>query len=199
MILACQTYLNARLTALVLPGTHTVPYIAVDPVIPANPVRNIFYDELPLDFLKDHDYAVSCLPLQDRSKRNGKLIAKSRILLPSPIYTLTRRRFNREILFRCLLYAKTADELWGSASGSGLVEQFQQALADHKLIADSDNSAIKIAPQDTARPWDSGVELERKLRRPRLAIVRVLFTGGLQTTTALPIIPDVTITPHIGH
>lgn len=105
--------------------------------------------------------------------------------------------FTREVMFRCLLYGASADDLWVSAGGTGLVEQFLQGVAEHKVIGDSDDSAIRIEPQDCARPWDSGVEMERKLRRPRLAIVRVLFSGGVQTTTTLPIIPDITINPHV--
>jgi hypothetical protein len=155
----------------------------------------VFFDDLPLDYLKDHDYAVCCLPLQDRSKKNGKLIGKTRTLGDQPKYTFTRRRFNRELMYRCLLYAPSATELWGDGTFIGLVEQLNQAMCEHKLIADTDNSAIRIEPQDLARPWDSGVELERKLRRPRLAILRVLFIGGQQTTETQQIATDVTITP----
>lgn len=195
MMQACRTYLDERLAGLTLAGGLVKPFYPATPEVPAT---NIYYDELPLDFLKDNDYAACCLPLQDRNKPYGKLIAKTRTLAPQPLYTLNRRRFTREIIFRCLLYAKTADDLWGTTGYIGLVEQFSQAVADNKFIADSDNSAIRIEPQDAARPWDSGVELERKLRRPRLAIVRVLFKGGIQTAKIQSIIPDFTLVPKVS-
>lgn len=187
MMAACRTYLAACLATLRVPGGHGAPYVA----------ENVFFDELPRDWLKDHDYAVCCLPLQDRSKPGGRLIGKTRSLAPTPLYTLQRRRFRREIIFRCLMYAPAGD-LWGLAGETGLADQFQQAVANRKIIAASDNSAIKIEPQDAARPWSTDMELDRKLRRPRLAIVRVLFTGGIQTTTTLPIVTAIELTPVIG-
>lgn len=192
MIAACRTFITARLQEMRLPDGITAPYREADPG------KNIFFDELPLDFLKDNDYAVCCLQLQDRSKPYGKLIAKNRTLGAQPAYALTRRRFTREVIFRCMIYAPTAELLWEEVAYTGLVEQFNQAIAGHKVIADVDNSAIRIEPQDSARPWDTGVELGRKLRRPRLAIVRVLFSGGIQTTETQPIIPDITFVPQVS-
>lgn len=194
MINACRTFLIDRLRALTLLDGFTHPYFADTPEVPGN----IFFEELPLDYLKDHEYAACCLPLQDRSKKNGKLIASRRTLLPLPKYDLTRRRYTRELIYRCLLYAPTAEDLWGDGFHTGLAEQLQQGIVAHKRIADSDKSCIRIEPQDLARPWDSGVELERKLRRSRLAIVRVLFSGGLQTIETQQIIPDITITPLVS-
>jgi len=188
MIAACRTYLTQRLEGLLLRDGVTHPYTS-------NP-ENIFFDDLPRDYLKDHNYAVCCLALQDRNKKSGKLIGKTRTLGEHPHYTFQRRRFTRGILFRCLLYGP-ADELW-PATGTGLVEQFTQSVAEHKVIADADNSVIRIEPQEAVRPWDGGVEMDRKLRRPRMAIVRVSFDGGVQTVTTMPIIPSVEIVPIIG-
>jgi len=192
MNIACRTYLTARLEALTLPGgVH--PYVAGDEDHPGN----IFFEEIPLDFLKDNDYAACCLQLRDASTRHGKLIAKARNA-GKTAYTFTRRRYRREVTYRCLLYVAQAVELWGSGT-AGLVEQLQQSIAANKIIAGSDNSAIRIDPQDAARPWDSDVEQQRQLRRPRLAIVRVQFSGGIQVIEEMPIIPSVEIVPHIHH
>lgn len=188
---ACQTFLQTQIEAVTLPGSTIHPYRGSDPV------RNLFFDELPLNFLKENDYGAVCLAVTDRSKKFGKLIAKHRTLGELPSYTLTRRRYSREIMFRCLLYGPT-DALWGSAAGVGMVDQLGQLLANNKVIAASDESCIRVAPQDAARPWDTDVELHRKLRRPRLAIVRVLFSGGIQTTTNQPIMTDIAINPHLS-
>lgn len=157
---------------------------------------NIFFQELPRDFMKDNDYAVCCLPLIDRNRHNGRLIGKSRDAL-AKTETLLRRRFNREILFRCLLFAP-ADDLYGTASFTGLVEQFSQAVAEHHHILGADDSVILIEPQDSAIPWDSEQEQGRKLDRPPLGIVRVQFNGGIQTSRTRALIPSITITPQIG-
>jgi hypothetical protein len=207
MIQACRQFIAARLQGLTLPDGNSRPYTA------AEPSPTIFFQDLPRDFLKDNDYAVCCLPLIDRNKKSGRLLAKTRTLVPAVIadplhdppieaapasgtLTLQRRRFDREIVFRCLLYAP-ADHLWGAPGYTGLVEQFQQACAEFHHIADSDNSVIWIEPQDIAQPWDSNVELERKLERSPLGIVRVQFRGGVQTSRAIPLIPSVEFNPQI--
>ncbi|BCS55194.1 hypothetical protein [Geobacter sp. SVR] len=189
MMIACQIFLTERLEELTLRDGSTRPYRSATP-------ENIFFTEMPLDFLKDNDFAVCCLPLQDRDRKHGRLIARTRNA-GKTAYDLTRRRYQREIMFRCLLYG-SADALWGDTSFVGMAEQFRQAVANYRVIADTDNSAIRVNPQDGERPSDSETERDRKLRRPRLAIVRIVFTGGLQTTTNIPIIPSVTITPHVG-
>jgi hypothetical protein len=206
VIIACRAYMNARLKEIVL-QTGTTPYS--DGTLPpppegeepdpdaVPPARNIFFEDLPLDFLKDNDYAACCLELRDTSFRYGKLIDRKRNA-EKTAYTFTRRRFRRELIYRCLLYAKRADDLWGSTGTTGLVEQLLQGIANNKVIAASDNSAIRIEAPDTSRPWDTDVEMERKLRRPRLAIVRVQFTGGIQTAETLPLIPSVEIVPLVG-
>jgi len=207
MILACRTFLTARLKELLLPDGVTHPYS--DGILPppaegeepdpeaVPPVRDIFFDELPIDFLKDHDYAACCLDLRDATKKSGRSIAKARNEELTEL-TVTRRRYDREILFRCLLYALRPDDLWGTASYTGLVEQFYNVIAEHKWIADSDNSAIRVDPQDVARPWDTDEEMDRKLRRPKLAIMRVEFAGGIQKTATQPLITGVEITPSIA-
>lgn len=203
---ACRTFLTARLLELIVPGGAVHPYSdgllpplpegqAPDPeAVP--PVKTIFFDELPVDFLKDNGYAVCCLPLQDRTRRHGKLIAK-KLDEEKTEQTLTRRRFRREILFRCLLYG-SAESLWGTDQYTGLVDQFSQGVANYRVIAAGDNSAISIEPSDAVRPWDSETEQDRKLRRPRLAIVRVQFSGGVQTTETQQLIRDVTLTPDVA-
>jgi len=192
---ACIKYLTDRMEALLARDGETLPYrVAVsDDELPAN----LFFDELPLDFLKDNDWAACCLPLQDRTKKMGRLFARG-LNEDKTEFTLTRRRFSREILFRCLIYAPTAVELWGDGEHVGLVDQLVQAVAEHKYIAAGDDSAIKVEPQDLARPFDSAVEQDRKLRRARLAIVRVLFTGGVQVTATLPVITSVEFVPSVG-
>lgn len=190
MILVCQTFLAARMQELLLPDGTTHPYIDA-------PVRNIFFDELPRDFLKDNDYAACCLPLRDTNKKSGRAIAKARNEEKTEL-TITRRRYDRVILFRCLLYALHPDDLWGAGAYTGLVEQLLHGIADHKWIADSDNSAIQVTAQDQARPWNSDEEMDRKLNRPRLAIVRVEFAGGVQKTATQPLIKSVEITPKIA-
>lgn len=194
MMQACQTYLTQHLATLLLADGQTRPYY---PGTEQAPATNIFFDELPLDFLKDNDYAVSCLLLQDRSKPNGKLINKSRDL-EAKTQTLQRRRFDREVVYRCLLYAKTAEDVWGAPGYVGMLEQLNQAIAENKWISGSDNAAIRVEPQDAARPWDTGVELDRKLRRPKLTIVRVLFSGGIQTTVTQDLIPSAQIVQIVG-
>jgi hypothetical protein len=190
MMNICQTFLGDRLHELLLPDGHTLAYRV-------GKTGNVFFDELPLDWLKDHDYAACCLPVQDRKKKYGKLIGKTRTLGDAPVITLTRRRFEREVMFRCLLWAPAAS-LWSSGTYTGLAEQFDQVVANYRVIADEDNSAIRIEPQDSVRPWDSNVELEKKLRRPALAIVRIQFTGGLQRTVTVPILTAVQITPSLA-
>jgi hypothetical protein len=191
---ACIQFLTSRIEALAALDGETTPYrVASQGGKPAN----LFFDELPRDFLKDNDWAACCLSLQDRTKKLGKAIARE-LNAEKTEFTLTHRRFSREILFRCLLYAPTAAELWGDANQNGMVDRLVQAVAEYRVIAAGDNSAIRIEPQDLARPFDSEVELDRKLRRPRLAIVRVLFSGGVQVVRAQPAIRTVEITPAIG-
>lgn len=194
MIVACRQFLTARLGELILP-TSTTPYRPADPDVPGDP-GTVFFGELPRDFLKDHDCAAQCLALQDRSQRYGKLISQGRDLA-TKVLKFTRRRYKREILFRCFLYAPRYEDLWGENGYTGMVEQLQNGIAGYRVIADEAGNCIRIDPQENSRPWDSGVELERKLRRPHLAIVRVVFSGGIDTAETIPLIPDVTINPHI--
>lgn len=193
MIETCRNFLADRLRGLLLPA-GTFAYDGGE-FLPADEV-NIFFGELPRDFLKDHAYAAQCLPLQDRKKPDGRLIGRARDA-GATRYTFTRRRFRREVLFRCFLYAERFEELWGAPGYTGLVDQFEQAIAETKVIADSGNNAIRIEPQDAVRPWGAEAEADRLKRRPHLAIVRVQFTGGIHTTAEIPIIQDVQITPQV--
>ncbi|HOS77604.1 MAG TPA: hypothetical protein PLL15_06135 [Syntrophales bacterium] len=189
MILTCRTFLTARLKELLLPDGTTHPFSY-------GPARNIYFEELPLDFLKDNDYAAVCLDLRDTHKKSGQVIAKSRNEALTEL-TVTRRRYDRVILYRCLLYALRPDDLWGAGEYIGLTEQLGKRIADFRWIADSDNSAIRVTVQDQARPWNADEEMDRKLRRPKLAIVRVEFAGGIQKTETQPLIPSVEITPNV--
>lgn len=186
MMRTCQKFLADRLEELTLRDGQTRPYRATDPG------KNIFFEDLPHDFLKDNDYAACCLPLKDNNRKYGKRIAVTRYLGGSPRYGITTRRFLREITYRCLLYGPGV-EVWGDEGHTGIGEQLGTAVSQYKVIADEDNSAIKIEPQELARPWDTDVEMERKLRRPRVAIVRVLFTGGIQTDASVDIVNGVDI------
>jgi hypothetical protein len=195
MIQACRQFLIDRLQGLTLPDGYSKPYTALEPN------RTLFFRDLPRDFLKDNEYAVACLPLVDRSRKNGRLIGKSRTIIPATetearqcSQTLLRRRFNREIVFRILLFAPE-DDLWGTAEYTGMVEQLQEAVAGYHHILDSDDSVILIEPQDIAKPWDSDTERERLLNRPPLGIVRVQFNGGVQTGRTEALIDGVEFNP----
>jgi len=188
MIPACRQFLSARLAELTLPDGYSRPFVAVEPG------RTIFFGDMPRDFLKDNDYAANCLPLIDRSRRFGRLTGRTRDLVARTI-TLQRRKYSREILFRCLLFGP-ADELYGTSDRDGLMDRLQQSVAGYrKISAIGDGSAIRIEPQDLVRPWDSETELGRKIDRPPLGIVRIQFVGGLQTASTIDLIPSVTINP----
>lgn len=195
MMEAVKTFLSGALQGLLLPDGGTAPYREADPEVPGDP-GTLFFEELPRDFLKDHDYAAQCLPLQDRKKPSGRLIGRQRNEAATA-YTFVRRRYRREILFRCFLYAERFEQLWGAPGYRGLVEQFEQAIAGTRVIADVGNNAIRIEPQDAVRPWGAEVQADRLRRRPHLAIVRVQFSGGIHTTAQVPIIQDVEIAPQV--
>ena len=186
MIEAIKIFLTACLTELALARLEADPYQTGEP-------GSIFFGDLPRDFLKDNDFAAQCLVLQDRKKRDGSLIRSARDA-EHTVLTLTRRRYRREVLHRCLLYAETYDDLWGS---EGLVEKFESAVAAGKWLSDSGGSAIRIELQESTRPWGSDIENDRSKRRPHLAIVRISFSGGIQIDSDLPIIQGVEITPTI--
>lgn len=181
----------ARLLELKLPG-GAAPYVGGDPATGGN----IFAGELPRDFLKDHDLAAQFLALQDRRRWDGRLIGRQRDAAALK-YVFTKRRFRREILMRCFLYAPRYADLWGEVGYTGLVEQLDQAIARFRVIADQENNAIRVEPEEAVRPWNSDTEADRQRRRPQLAILRVRFIGGIQTTAEVPIIPSVEITPQV--
>lgn len=189
MMPAIKTFLTDCLASCWLPRLLVDPYREGEE-------GSIFFGDLPRDFIKDKFFAAQCLVLQDRNKRNGSLIGSARNVTKTSL-KLTRRRYSREVLLRCLLYAETYDDLWGSEEVEGLVDQFKSAVAASKWLSDSTGSAIRIELQDGTRPWSSDIENDRIKRRPHLAIVRVSFSGGMQISSDLPIISGVEITPTI--
>lgn len=153
----------------------------------------IHFTELPRDFLKNNDYAVCCLKLQDRKKKDGRIISRIRNVACTD-YTFTRRRYRRELLYRCFLHASTYDDLWGA---DGLVNQFEQAIAKFRVLADSNNRAILIDLHDSVVPTGAQAERDRKKKRPYTAIIRVGFSGGIYTSWTAPIIPSLDLTAEI--
>jgi len=182
MINAIQTFLTDLCKALTL-ETGAAPY--TDALI--------HFAELPRDFLKDNDYAVCCLCLQDRKKKDGRIISRIRNVACTD-YTFTRRRYRRELLYRCFLHAQNHDELWRAG---GLVDQFEQAITACRLLADANNRAIQIELHDSARPTGAGAEKDRQKKRPYTAIIRVGFSGGIYTSWTTPIIPSIDFTHEI--
>jgi hypothetical protein len=155
---------------------------------------NIFTGQMPRDFLKDNDYVANCLVLQDRKKKDGSLISNVRNEACTH-YVQTRRRFRRTLLVRCFLYAPTFDELWSNGSFKGFVEQIEQRIAEHRVIADSMNNCIDIDLHDVVRPWNEDESEKRRRRQPHKGIVRIEFLGGIYTTKDIPIVQDVDIKP----
>jgi len=188
---ACMTFLAARLEELTLSGGLIHPFSADDED------RTIFFRELPTDFLHDSDYAVCCLPLIDRTTKHGALVKASRDQ-ETKLLSTVRRRYKREIVFRCLIYG-AADELYGTENSVGLVDRFVAGVAQYHHIASSDNYAILVNPQDAAPPWDARTEMDRKLKKPALAIVRIQFQGGVQVTKTIPLIPSFTIVESVSN
>ena len=226
MMPACRKFLGDRLQELTLLDGETKPYLTADPGknvfyddLPDGFLKDNDFAVccLPLkDSSKKYgkriartrslgDQSTAPEPTEQLTNENtGSPLVGDESLEPltslgnKPFYSVVTRRFSREILFRCLLYGSSL-ELWGDDTRPGIAERFQKAMAQYKVIADQDNSAIKIEQQDIARPWDADVEMDKKLRRPRLAIVRVLFTGGIQATENISIATGVSITPNIGN
>ena len=186
MIDVCKTFLTARIKEILMP----------DDLTPAYTDSNIFFGNMTRDWLKDHDYAVNCLMLQDRKKKDGRLIARERNV-DCTYYNFTRRRFKRTVLFRCLMYAAQFTDLWGSTGFTGFVDQFEQKTTEaSRVIADSNNRAVRIELHDAVRPWGGDEEKGRLKRQPRMAISRIEFTGGIYTTFSEPIPPSINITPN---
>lgn len=153
----------------------------------------IHFDELPRDFLKDNDFAACCVRLQDRKKKDGRVISRERTADCSH-YTFTRRRYRREVLYRCFLHAASYDELWRS---DGLVDQFELAIAKFYTIADGGNRAIEVELHEAVRPSKAQIESNRERARPHVAIVRVEFIGGIYTQWTAPIISSIEFTPEM--
>lgn len=185
MIEAAKTFLTARVKEILMP----------DGMTPAYTDSNIFFGNMTRDWLKDHDYAVNCLMLQDRKKKDGSLVARERNA-EHTYYNFTRRRFKRTVLFRCFLYAAEFSDLWGEAGFTGFIDQFEQKIAEaDRVIPDSGNNAVRIDLHDAVRPWNTDEASRQVKRRSPLAISRVEFIGGIYTTWSVPIIPSIEITP----
>lgn len=196
MIPAIKTFLIETLQMLVLQDGETPPYLPADPEVEGD-LGTIFFGELPRDFLKDHDFAFQALALQDRKIKEGRLIGRVRNA-EATRYRFTRRRYRREILFRCFIYAPRYEDLFGEEGFIGLVDQFEQTVANTRVLADSGNNVIHVELQDAVRPWGSESEADRQKGRPNLAIIRLKFNGGVHTTEEIPIIQTVEITPAVG-
>ncbi len=179
MIESCRQFLRDRLMELLLAdGTRAYATDAM------------FFGDMPRDWLKVNRFGVNCLPLTDRKTRDGQLIGRQKDAAGTH-YEMIRRTYRRKVLFRCFLYAADFADLWGNTSFTGLVDQFGQAVAGHRCMADGTNNSIFINLHDAARPWDADVQKERVKLMPHKAIVRVEFTGGVHVVTRVPIIPGI--------
>ncbi|MBI4621044.1 MAG: hypothetical protein HY739_12935 [Desulfobacterales bacterium] len=187
MIEACKTFLTDRIKEILLEDESQ-----------AYSDEIIFFGDMPRDFLKDNDYAADCMIFSDVKKKNGAIVSRVRNEGCTE-YTFTRRRFSRSVLFRCFLHAKSFEDLWGKDGFVGLVDQLEQKVAEaDRIIADSNNNAIRVELHDAVRPWGMDDEaVDRLKRRPHKAIVRLEFKGGIYTSWTVPIIPDVEITPEV--
>ena len=192
MIEACKQFLNDQIREL----------YGYEKVFPFED-GNIFFGPKPRDFLKDHQFAACCLVLHDKKKKDGSLVSSVRDEA-CEYYTRTRRRFERKIMFRVLLYADSFGDQWGQTdipglwdfeAFKGLVDQLEQRIAEHKVIVDEFNNAVKIDLQDSLRPWDAEEARQSLKKRPLKAIVRVEFAGGIYVQKKVPIIGDVNIQP----
>jgi len=183
MIEACKEFITDRLLE-----------IKKEDIEPAYSESAIFFGDMERDFLKDNDYAANCLILQDRKTRDGRITARVKDE-ENGQYDYTRRRYIRIALFRCFLYAKYFRELWGKTGFAGFVDQFEQAVAGHRYITDSDNNCIYVDLHDAVRPWTDEEEERRLLKGPHTAISRVEFHGGVYTKWSEPVIPSVEIVP----
>ena len=158
--------------------------------------ENIFFGPRPRGFLKDHQFAACCLVLYDKKKKDGSLVANIRDE-ECKYYNRIRKRFERKIMFRIILYAGSFDNQWGFDAFKGLIDQLEQKIAEHKVIADELNNAVKIDLQDSIRPWDLEESRQMLKRRPHKAIARVEFIGGIYVQKKVPIIWDVDIQPSL--
>lgn len=161
----------------------------------------IFFEPMPRDFLKTHQFAACCLVLHDKKKKDGSLVSNVRDEA-CEYYIRTRKRFSRKIMFRITLYAEGFGDQWGKEDIPGLwdfdaytgfIDQLEQKIAEHKVIADGCGNAVKIDLQDSIRPWNNEEAKQMLKRRPHKAIVRVEFTGGIYVQKKIPIIKDVDI------
>ncbi len=194
MIATLKSFLTGCLTELSL-GGFSRPYRAARANGPDD-IGNVFFGELPRDFLKDNDFAAQLLLLQDRKRRDGRTIARVRNAQATR-YTFTRRRYRREILVRCILYAARFEDLWGETDRLGLVDQLEATIAGTRMLADSGNNAVTVELQDEARPWTVETAADRQKRRAHVAIVRISFVGGVHTQDEIPIVQSIDFNPQV--
>ncbi|MCP3942214.1 MAG: hypothetical protein GY710_12110 [Desulfobacteraceae bacterium] len=163
---------------------------------------NIFFSPLPRDFLKKNRFAACLLVAMDKKKKNGRLMSNVRDL-EAHVFVRTYKRFERKIMVRCILYASSFEDLWSKKKGEiwdlnafkGFVDQLEQNIAKHKVIADELNNAVKITLEDSIRPWDLEEGRQSLKKTPHKAIVRVEFKGGIYVQKQVPIIKSVDIQP----
>jgi hypothetical protein len=186
MIAACKAFLTLRLKEILLESG-----------LSAYNDDNIFFGNMARDFLKTNEYAANCMIFSDEKKKDGKIVSHVRNEVCTE-YTYTRRRFKKDVLFRCFLHAKRFEDLWGSPGFIGLVDQFAQKITEaERVIPDSNNNAIRVELHDAVRPWNTDDVNDRVRRLPHKAIVRVEFSGGVYASWTVPIVPDVTITTEV--
>ena len=192
MIEACKAHILSTLTGIM--GDET-PFPFDD--------GNVFFTPLPRDFLKSNPFAVCCLIHTDKKRAAAKMMANTRSD-DFKYYTRIYRRFERQILFRVLLFAGTFTEQWGKPdvenlwdfdAYKGIVNIFEQRISEVRIISDELDCAVRIQVQDSFRPWDDEEARQTLTRRQHKAVVRVEFTGGIYVTKKIPIIQDVDIQP----
>ena len=184
MIEACKQFLTDRIMGLA--GVEQVGPFTKD---------NIFFGPMSRDFLKTNQFAACCLVAMDKKKKSGRLMSNVRDL-EAGVFTRTWKRFERQLLVRCILYAESFDDHWGKKTGvvwdfsafKGFVDQLEADIAGYKVIADQLNNAVHIELEDSIRPWDLEESRQRLKKTPHKAIVRVEFTGGIYVQKQFPII-----------
>ncbi|MCG8553584.1 MAG: hypothetical protein MI799_24535 [Desulfobacterales bacterium] len=164
---------------------------------------NIFFEPLPRDYLKTHTFAACCLVQTDKKKRAPRLMSSTRST-DCKYFTRVYRKFERQILFRVLLYAPTfeaqygkaqVDNVWDFDAYAGIVNAFEQRVAGTRVIPDGLNNAVTVELEDSFRPWTRDEASLALKRGPHKSIVRIEFTGGIYVTKQFPILQGVELQP----
>ena len=167
----CQTYLAAQIKDL-------APYDDT----------NVFFEQLKRDFLKSQPYAALYDIARDEKKPVSRKVFRS-VNADRTVCTYTIQRYQKRLTFRCFFWAPDKEEL------EDILKSFEQNISERKKIPDSQGIEIKVILDDVVRKPE---ERDRRLRRPELAIVRIVFEGGIFVERSNPIIQDVTIYPDKG-